>query len=54
MSDENDIEFLFMYSQGINMSQDDVHTSPPAHKSDGGPGSSRSKRKRGSQREGEL
>ncbi|TYK23120.1 ubiquitin thioesterase OTU1 [Cucumis melo var. makuwa] len=38
-------------SQGINMSLDDVHTSPPAHKSDGRPGSRRSKRKRGSQRE---
>ena len=47
-------EFPSMYSQGIDMSQDDVRASRPAHVSDGKPGSSRSKRKRESQWEGKI
>ncbi|KAL4010894.1 hypothetical protein IC575_027915 [Cucumis melo] len=54
MSDGNDIEFPFMYRQGIDISQDDVRTSQPACTSDGRTRSSESKQKRGSQREGEL
>uniref|UniRef100_A0A9I9DX92 Retrotransposon protein n=1 Tax=Cucumis melo TaxID=3656 RepID=A0A9I9DX92_CUCME len=54
MSDGNDMKFPSMYSQGIDMSQDDVRASRPAHVSDGKPGSSRSKRKRESQWEGKI
>ncbi|TYK00096.1 putative nuclease HARBI1 [Cucumis melo var. makuwa] len=35
MSDGNDMKFPSMYSQGIDMSQDDVRASRPAHVSDG-------------------
>ncbi|KAA0055946.1 retrotransposon protein [Cucumis melo var. makuwa] len=54
MSDENDMEFPFMYSQRIVMSQDDVRASRPYSVSDSRTGSSGSKRKRESQWEGEI
>ncbi|KAA0055933.1 retrotransposon protein [Cucumis melo var. makuwa] len=50
MVDQNE-EFPSMYSQGIDMSQDDVRASRPSRTSEGRTGSSGSKRKRGSQRE---
>ncbi|TYK20513.1 retrotransposon protein [Cucumis melo var. makuwa] len=53
MSDGNE-EFLSLYNQGTDMSQKDVRALRPAHTSDGRVGLSRSKRKRGSQRESEL
>ena len=43
MPDGNDMEFPSMYSQGIDMSQDDVRTSRPARTLDGRPRSSGSK-----------
>ncbi|KAL4035116.1 hypothetical protein IC575_003791 [Cucumis melo] len=54
MSNENDMEFPFMYSQRIVMSQDDVRASRPCSVSDSRTGSSGSKRKRESQWEGEI
>ncbi|TYK00075.1 retrotransposon protein [Cucumis melo var. makuwa] len=50
MVDGNE-EFPPVYSQGIDMSQDDVRASRPSRASEGRTGSSGSKRKRGSQRE---
>ncbi|KAA0065503.1 retrotransposon protein [Cucumis melo var. makuwa] len=49
MGDGND-EFPPMYSQVINLSQDDVRASQPSRASEGRTGLSGSKRKRGSQR----
>ncbi|KAL0554121.1 hypothetical protein IC582_008035 [Cucumis melo] len=53
MSDGNK-EFSSIYSQGIDMSQEDVHASQPAHTSNSRARSSRLKRKRGSQQKGEI
>uniref|UniRef100_A0A9I9EKR9 Retrotransposon protein n=1 Tax=Cucumis melo TaxID=3656 RepID=A0A9I9EKR9_CUCME len=50
MADGNE-EFPSVYSQGIDMSLDDVRASRPSCASEGRTGSSGSKRKRGSQRE---
>ncbi|KAA0062570.1 retrotransposon protein [Cucumis melo var. makuwa] len=50
MADKNE-EFPPVYSQGIDLSQHDVHASRPSRGSKGRTGSSGSKRKRGSQRE---
>ncbi|TYK29656.1 retrotransposon protein [Cucumis melo var. makuwa] len=50
MGDRNE-EFPPVYSQGIDLSQDDVHASRPSRASEGRTESSGSKRKRGSQRE---
>ncbi|KAA0049911.1 retrotransposon protein [Cucumis melo var. makuwa] len=50
MRDENE-EFPPVYSQGIDLSQDDVRASRPSRASEGRTGSSGSKRKRGSQRD---
>ncbi|KAA0041550.1 retrotransposon protein [Cucumis melo var. makuwa] len=50
MADGNE-EFSSVYSQGIDMSQDDVRASRPSRSSEGRTGSNGSKRKRGSQRE---
>ena len=50
MGDGNE-EFSPVYSQGIDLSQDDVRASRPSRASMGRTGSSGSKRKRGSQRE---
>ncbi|KAA0032141.1 retrotransposon protein [Cucumis melo var. makuwa] len=47
-------EFPSMYSQGIDMFQEDVRASRSSHASEGRVGSSKSKRKRESQREGEI
>ncbi|KAL0550165.1 hypothetical protein IC582_014668 [Cucumis melo] len=47
-------EFPSVYNQGINMSQEDVRASKPSRAFEGRVGSSRSKRKRGSQQEAEL
>ncbi|KAA0042063.1 retrotransposon protein [Cucumis melo var. makuwa] len=49
MGDENE-KFPPVYSQGIDLSQDDVRASRPSRASEGRIGSSGSKRKRGSQR----
>ncbi|KAL0534916.1 hypothetical protein IC582_029216 [Cucumis melo] len=53
MGDGNE-DFLPVYSQGIDLSQDDVRASRPSRASEGRTGSSGSKRKRGSQRDFEL
>ncbi|KAA0064820.1 retrotransposon protein [Cucumis melo var. makuwa] len=50
MRDENE-EFPPVYSQGIDLSQDDVRASRPSRASEGRTGSSGSKRKGGSQRD---
>ncbi|KAL0549508.1 hypothetical protein IC582_013992 [Cucumis melo] len=50
MGDGNE-EFPPVYSQGIDLSQDDVRASRPSRASEGRTGSSGSKRKRGSQRD---
>uniref|UniRef100_A0A9I9DEV6 Retrotransposon protein n=1 Tax=Cucumis melo TaxID=3656 RepID=A0A9I9DEV6_CUCME len=54
ISDGKEMEFPSMYSQRIEMFEDDVRASRPARASNGRLGSSRSKRKRGSRLEGEL
>ncbi|KAL0560212.1 hypothetical protein IC582_000612 [Cucumis melo] len=53
MGDGNE-DFPPVYSQGVDISQDDVRASRPSRASDGRTGSSGSKRKRGSQRDFEL
>ncbi|KAL4018506.1 hypothetical protein IC575_022104 [Cucumis melo] len=53
MLDGNE-EFPSMYSQGIDMSQEDVRASRPSHTSKGRIRSSGSKRKRESQQKGEI
>ncbi|KAA0043337.1 retrotransposon protein [Cucumis melo var. makuwa] len=53
MGDGNE-DFPPVYSQGIDLSQDDVRASRPSRTSEGRTGSSGSKRKRGSQRDFEL
>ncbi|KAL0548430.1 hypothetical protein IC582_012881 [Cucumis melo] len=53
MGDGNE-DFPPVYSQGVDISQDDVRASRPSRASDGRNGSSGSKRKRGSQRDFEL
>ncbi|KAL0535241.1 hypothetical protein IC582_029568 [Cucumis melo] len=50
MGDGNE-DFPPVYSQGIDLSQDDVRASRPSRASEGRTGSSGSKRKRGSQRD---
>ncbi|KAA0062979.1 retrotransposon protein [Cucumis melo var. makuwa] len=50
MGDGNE-EFSPVYSQGIDLSQNDVRVSQPSRASEGRTGSSGSKRKRGSQRD---
>ncbi|TYK18963.1 retrotransposon protein [Cucumis melo var. makuwa] len=50
MGDGNE-DFPPLYSQGIDLSQDDVRASRPSRASEGRTGSSGSKRKRGSQRD---
>uniref|UniRef100_A0A9I9CYL2 Retrotransposon protein n=1 Tax=Cucumis melo TaxID=3656 RepID=A0A9I9CYL2_CUCME len=46
MPDGNDMEFLSMYNQGFDMSQDDVRALLPAHTLEGRARSSESKRQR--------
>ncbi|KAL0551052.1 hypothetical protein IC582_010126 [Cucumis melo] len=53
MGDGNE-DFPSVYSQGVDISQDDVRASRPSRASEGRTGSSGSKRKRGSQRDFEL
>ncbi|KAL0561959.1 hypothetical protein IC582_002404 [Cucumis melo] len=53
MGDGNE-DFPPVYSQGVDISQDDVRASRPSRASEGRTGSSGSKRKRGSQRDFEL
>ncbi|KAL4022447.1 hypothetical protein IC575_016180 [Cucumis melo] len=53
MGDGNE-DFPPVYSQGVDISQDDVRASRPSRASQGRTGSSGSKRKRGSQRDFEL
>ncbi|KAL0536703.1 hypothetical protein IC582_025663 [Cucumis melo] len=53
MGDGNE-DFPPVYSQGVDISQDDVRASRPSRASDGRTGSSGSKRKRGIQRDFEL
>ncbi|KAL4023499.1 hypothetical protein IC575_017257 [Cucumis melo] len=53
MGDGNE-DFPSVYSQGVDISQDDVRASRPSRTSEGRTGSSGSKRKRGSQRDFEL